>query len=61
MDGSSDGFSGRIEVIEGRGRRLRSEAERALIPAESLMPRAKVTDVARRHGVRRWQVYDWRR
>lgn len=61
LDGSSDGFSGRIEVIEGRGRRLRSEAERARIAAESLMPGAKVVDVARRHGVTRWQVYDWRR
>lgn len=61
LDGSSDGFSGRIDVIEGRGRRLRSEAERARIAAESLMPGVKVVDVARRHGVTRWQVYDWRR
>ncbi|MRX51614.1 transposase [Paracoccus sp. S-4012] len=61
LDGSSDGFSGRIDVIEGRGRRLRSEVERARIAAESLMPGAKVVDVARRHGVTRWQVYDWRR
>lgn len=61
MDGSSDGYSGRVEVIEGRGRRLRSEAERARIAAESLVPGAKVADVARRHGATRWQVYDWRR
>jgi transposase len=49
-------FSGRVEVIEGRGRRLRTEEERARIAAESMMPGAKVADVARRHGVTRWQV-----
>jgi transposase len=40
---------------------MRSEAERARIAVESLVPGAKVADVARRHGVTRWQVYDWRR
>ena len=25
------------------------------------MPGASVTDVARRHGTTRWQVYDWRK
>ena len=62
LGGSSEGYAGRIEVIEGRtGRRYRSEAERARIAAESLVPGAKVADVARRHGATRWQVYDWRR
>jgi transposase len=62
LEGSTAGYAGRIEVIEGRGgRRLRSEAERARIAAESLAPGARVVDVARRHGVTRWQVYDWRR
>lgn len=62
LDGSTSGYAGRMEVIEGRtGRRLRSEAERARIAAESLAPGARVVDVARRHGVTRWQVYDWRR
>ena len=61
LDGSTDGYGGTIEVLEGRsGRRLRSEAERARIGAESLVPGAKVADIARRHGVTRWQVYDWR-
>jgi transposase len=61
LDGSTDGYAGRIEVLEGRsGRRMRSEAERARIAAESLVPGAKVVDVARRHDVTRWQVYDWR-
>ena len=62
LDGSTGGYAGRIEVLEGRsGRRMRSEAERARIAAESMVPRAKVADVARRHAVTRWQVYDWRK
>ena len=61
MDGSTGGVS-RLEVIEGpSGRRRRTKAERARIAAESLMPEVKVTDVARRHGTTRWQVYDWRK
>ncbi|MGI3185605.1 transposase [Nioella aestuarii] len=55
MDGSTDGYAGQIEVLEGlSGRRMR-------IAAESLVPGAKVADVARRHDVTRWQVYDWRK
>lgn len=43
MGGYLDGYAGTIEVLEGRsGRRLRSEAERARIGAESLVPGAKV-------------------
>lgn len=62
LDGSTDGFAGRLEVIEGRtGRRRWSLEEKARIAAESLVPGANVTDVARRRGVTRWQVYDWRR
>ena len=62
LDGSADGYAGRIEIYEGRsGRRMRSEAERARIAAESMAPGAKVSDVARRHAVTRWQVYDWRK
>ena len=62
LDGSTDGFAGKIEILEGRsGRRLRSEAERARIAAESLVPGVCVADVARRHEVTRWQVYDWRK
>ena len=62
LDGSTEGFAGRLEVIEGRtGRRFRSPEERARIAAGSLVAGAKVADVARRHGMTRWQVYDWRR
>ena len=56
------GYAGRLEVIEGpTGRRRRSGAEKARIVAESLLPGVRVADVARRHAVTRWQVYDWRR
>ena len=62
LDVSTSGHSGRLEVLEGpTGRRVRSEAERARIAAESLMPGMQVTEVARKHGATRWQVYDWRR
>ena len=36
-------------------------AEKAKIAAESLVAGAEVATVARKHGVTRWQVYDWRR
>ncbi|WP_407121581.1 IS66-like element accessory protein TnpA [Bradyrhizobium sp. STM 3561] len=52
----------RLEVLEGpSGRRVRSEAERARIVAESLLPGAQVSEVARKHGATRWQIYNWRR
>ena len=62
LDVSSDGCAGRLDVIEGpAGRRRRSPEERVRIAAESLMPGVRVANVARRHEVTRWQVYDWRR
>ena len=62
LDGSSTGTVSRLEVIEGpTGRRVRSETERARIVAESLVPGAQVSEVARKHGATRWQIYDWRR
>ena len=62
LDGSSIGVVSRLEVVEGpKGRRVRSEAERAWIVAESLLPGAQVSEVARKHGATRWQIYDWRR
>jgi transposase len=62
LDVSRDGYGGRLEVIEGpTGRQRRSDAEKARIVAESLMPGMTVADVARRHGTTRWQVYEWRR
>ena len=62
LDGSTTGSVSRLEVLEGpSGRRVRSEAERARIVAESLLPGAQVSEVARKHGATRWQIYDWRR
>ena len=62
LDGSTEGFAGRLEVIEGRtGRRFRRPEDRGRIAAASLAPGVRVADVARRHGVTRWQIYDWRR
>ena len=62
LDGSRDGFAGKMEILEGRtGRRSWSESERARIAAESLVPGVRVADIARRHEVTRWQVYDWRK
>jgi transposase-like protein len=62
LDGSSVGAVSPLEVLEGpSGRRVRSEAERARIVAESLLPGTQVSEVARKHGATRWQVYDWRR
>ena len=62
LDVSTAGYAGRLEVLEGpAGRRVRSEADKARIAAESLMPGVQVAAVARKHGATRWQVYDWRR
>lgn len=62
LDVPKNGFAGRLEVIEGpTGRRQRSQAEKARIVAESLMPGVRVAEVARKYGATRWQVYDWRK
>lgn len=62
LDGSTDGYAGRIDVLEGRcGRHLGSESEWARIAPESLVPGARVSDIARRHAVARWHIYDWRK
>jgi transposase len=62
LDVSGNGSAGRLEVIEGpTGRRKRTRAEKARIVAESLMPGARVAEVARKYGATRWQVYDWRK
>lgn len=54
--------SGRTEVLSCPERRRRWTLEqKARIVAESLMPGAVASEVARRHGVHRNQLYGWRR
>jgi transposase len=62
LDVPTNGFAGRLEVIAGpTGRRQRSQSDKARIVAESLIPGVRVAEVARKYGVTRWQVYDWRK
>jgi len=52
----------RIELITGGSQRRRwSTEDKARIVRESLKPRANVSEVARRHGLRPHQLYKWRR
>jgi transposase len=52
----------RIEVLTGPGRRRRwSAEEKGRIVAETLEPRARVSEVARRWQVCPQQVFGWRR
>ncbi len=47
---------------DGGGQRRRwSSDDKARIVRESLKPGAVVSEVAQRHGLTRWQLYDWRR
>ena len=50
------------EMITGGDRRRRwSSVDKASIVRESLQPGAVASEVAKRHGVNRWQLYVWRR
>lgn len=52
----------RVEVLMGPGRRRRWSAdEKAQIVAETLVPGARVSEVARRWQVCSQQVFGWRR
>ena len=44
----------------GRSRRRWSAEEKARVVRESLKPGERVGEVARRHGVSRWQLSTWR-
>ena len=51
----------RIELITGDARRrVWTEEEKARILTESFQPGAKVSDVARRHGMNRGLLWTWR-
>ncbi len=52
----------RVEILNGVERRRRwSEDEKARIIEESFTPGAKVSDVARKHGVSRGLIFAWRK
>ncbi len=52
----------RVEVLDGLERRRRwSQDDKARIVEETLVPGAKVTEVARRNGVAASVVFTWRR
>jgi transposase len=52
----------RDEVTSGGARRRQwSKADKARIVRESLEPGALLSEVAQRHGLTRWQLYEWRR
>ncbi|HEY5809524.1 MAG TPA: transposase [Povalibacter sp.] len=52
----------RVEILTGPGRRRRWSAdEKARIVAETLLPGARVSEVARRWQVCSQQVFGWRR
>ena len=52
----------RVEILNGLERRRRwSDAEKARIIEETFAPGAKVSEVARKHGVSRNLIFAWRR
>jgi transposase len=62
QDAAIDALAGvRNDVVTGGRRRRWSSVDKARIVRESLKPGAVVSEVAQRHGLTRWQLYDWRR
>ena len=64
FDASDDAKGGyrRLEILTGPGRRRRWSAEdKARIIAETLVPGARVSEVARRWQLSSQQVFGWRR
>ena len=60
-DSHQAGTYRRIELITGDAkRRIWTAEEKAQILAESFRPGAKVSDVARRHGMNRGLLWTWR-
>lgn len=58
---TSEGRLSRLEVLEGpTGRRKWPDAVKARIVAETLVPGAKVVEVARRHNLRPQYLTHWR-
>jgi transposase len=61
-DDAKDDVYRRVEVLTGPGRRRKwSDDDKARIVAETALPGAVVSEVARRWQVSPQQVFDWRR
>lgn len=51
----------RLEIVETGRRRRWSEDEKLKIVVESFRAPRQVAATARRHGISRWQLHEWRR
>ena len=51
----------RLEIVETGRRRRWSEDEKLKIVVESFQAPRQVAPTARRHGISRWQLHEWRR
>jgi len=51
----------RLEVIDTGRRRRWSEGEKLKVVLESFQSPRQVAATARRHGISRWQLHEWRR
>lgn len=51
----------RMEIVDTGGRRRFSDAAKIAIVAESYLGVKQVSATARRHGITRYQLYDWRK
>ena len=51
----------RLEIVETGRRRRWSEDEKLKIVFESLRSPDQITATARRYGISRWQLHEWRR
>jgi transposase len=51
----------RLEIVETGRRRRWSEDEKVKIVVESFQSPRQVAATARRHGISRWQLHEWRR
>jgi transposase len=52
---------GRLEIVDTGRRRRFSNAVKLRIVAESLVEAGRCSETARRHGISRSQLYEWRR
>ncbi len=51
----------RLEIVETGRRRRWSEDEKLKIVVESFQSPRQIAATARRHGISRWQLHEWRR